>query len=808
MKIWIKIVLSLLLIFGMAFAQEQKLTYSKIRISVSDKSSLRALALKGVQFDHPVRVRGQAQNLVFTVIVNNIELDLIKESGLDYKILVPDVVQAYHARQAEQTYSFQRSSDLPAGFELGSMGGFYTYDEVVAELDSMHQSHPQITSAKQSIGKSIENRDLWMIKISDHADQDEDEPEVLYTALHHAREPAGMMALMYFMDYLLDRYGSDPEVTYLVDHRQMFFVPVVNPDGYVYNQQQEPNGGGQWRKNRRNNGNGWYGVDLNRNYGYQWGYDDYGSSPYPFSDTYRGTGPFSEPETQAIRDFVQSRHLALAINYHTYSDLLIYPWGYVDALTPDSLLYKTYATALTEVNRYNFGTGEETVNYSVNGDSDDWLYGEQETKAKVLAVTPEVGTDSDGFWPDQDRIVPLCQENLRANLNLAWLAGGRLTLENYRLIGDDNQNGFPDADETMRLVCRVKNIGQGEAPNVTLSLVSRDSYLEAEGSLHYAAIPAQAVLSDTFTVRVQSGAPDGHWGNLVLRMEQDGYAYEDTLQGFVIGTPSVIFQDDAENGIDQWNTGQGWGIVAADTEHCFTDSPDGKYAANADNALTMRTSVSLPTGNAAYLTYRAHWDVERPFDFFTVELSTDGTNWTTLQAKGMVDASGQGTQADGTFGYDGFSGYWHKEWIDISQYEGQNTVYVRFRLRSDGGNQRDGAYVDDVRILAYTKPSALPAAIVHGPESPVLTANYPNPFNLQTTIRFYLPFAGKAQLFVYDINGRLVRVLFDGQQDKGWHVARWNGKDNAGMVAGSGIYFVRLQTSQHRAQMRKIMLLK
>ena len=799
--------LGILMVAGTARADGHRFTYSKVEITISRRADFRLLARQGMQFDHITIVRKTEKGVVLRTIVNDVELKVLRDSGISYRVLVPDVVQAYHLRQAEQSYSFERGSDLPAGFELGSMGGFYTYDEVVSELDSMHQNHPQIASAKQSIGKSIENRDLWMLKISDQADQDEDEPEVLYTALHHAREPAGMMAVMYFMDYLLERYGSDPEVTYLVDHREMFFVPVVNPDGYVYNQQQEPNGGGQWRKNRRDNGNGWYGVDLNRNYGYKWGYDDYGSSPYPFSDTYRGSGPFSEPETQAIRDFVQSRHLVLAINYHTYSDLLIYPWGYVDALTPDSLLYKLYATVLTEVNRYNFGTGEETVNYSVNGDSDDWLYGEQQTKAKVLAVTPEVGTDSDGFWPDEERIVPLCEENLRANLNLAWLAGGRLTLENYHLVGDDNQNGYPDPDETIRLVCRIKNIGQGQAPNVILSLVSRDSYLETEGSLHYAAVPAQAVLSDTFTVRVQSGAPDGHWGNLVLRMEQDGYAYEDTLQGFVIGTPSVVFQDDAESGTDQWDTGQGWGIVTADTDHCFTDSPDGKYANNADNALTMRTPVSLPTGNAAYLTYRTHWDVERPFDFFTVELSTDGTNWTTLRGKSMVDASGQGTQADGTFGYDGFSDYWHREWIDISQYEGQSTIYVRFRLHSDGGNQRDGAYLDDVRILAYTKPSAVGDVARLLPDTPVLLPNFPNPFNLQTTIRFYLPLADNARLLVYDLNGSLVRTLSQKFWSKGWHRVSWNGRDDQQRVVPSGIYFLSLQSGKHK-KVRKMMLLK
>ena len=791
-------------------AQSAPETYSKIEITIPNRTAIRSLAKQGFIFDHVTVVRKQAPAFTVRTVVNSRELEIIKQSGLSYSVLIPDVIADYQQRQAQAAATPVRSSDTPAGFELGSMGGYYTFDEVVSELDSMHLTHPQLAAEKQSIGLSIEHRDLWMTKISQNVQDDEDEPEVFYTALHHAREPAGMMALMYFMDYLLDRYGSDDEVTYLLNHRELFFVPVVNPDGYVYNQQEYPDGGGQWRKNRRDNGNGWYGVDLNRNYGYEWGYDDVGSSPYPFSDTYRGTGPFSEPETQAIRDFVNSRHFAVAINYHTYSDLLIYPWGYVNALTPDSVIYKTYATILTDRNRYNFGTGEETVNYTVNGNSDDWLYGEQTAKPKVLAVTPEVGSSDDGFWPDADRIVPLCKENLRANLNLAWLAGGYMRFQNYRITDDDNQNGFPDADETVRLVCQVQNMGQGAAPNVTLSLVSDDPYLSIEGSGEFgpfASVASQTILSDTFTVHIHADAPNGHAAQLYFRIDQDGYVRQDTLQGFIVGTPSIVFSDDAENGTSQWSTGQGWDTVSVESGHCFTDSPHGLYANNADNALTMQSPVVLPSADALYLTYRTHWDVERPFDFATVEISTDGSTWQTLQSKDMLSASGQGTQQSGTFGYDGFSDYWHYDWIDISNFQGAASARVRFRLQSDGGNRRDGFYVDDIRILAYSKPSAVAQNNAVSPNRFVLLPNYPNPFNLQTRFRFFVPKSQTVRADIFDVNGRLVRTLANGQIARGWHSLTWNGYGKNGKIVHSGIYFLRLKTlSQTRTV--KVMLLK
>src|SRR5690606_8892087 len=133
-----------------------------------------------------------------------------------------------------------------------------------------------------------------------------------YYGAIHAREVITPEVLIYIMRYLTNNYGIDPQVTYLVDNRELFFSTVVNPDGYYYDEVIEPDGGGLWRKNRRNNGDGSYGIDLNRNFGYQWGYDDEGSSPDGSDETYRGASAFSEPETQRLRDFMISRNFVIA----------------------------------------------------------------------------------------------------------------------------------------------------------------------------------------------------------------------------------------------------------------------------------------------------------------------------------------------------------------------------------------------------------------------------------------------------------------------------------------------------------------
>ena len=402
-------------------AQSQPPKYSKVKIWISSPADAQALQQANLVLDH----FHAAPDHIETVL-NEYELAKLQQSGLGYEVLIPDLSAHYEAnirrtpaelkileKEMQEQYNV-------SGFGFGSMGGYYTFDEVVAQLDSMRLNYPNLISQRESIGLSLQGRDLWAVRISDNPDLNEGEPEILYTALHHAREPQSMATIVYFMYYLLENYGTNPDVTYLVNNRELYFVPVLNPDGYVYNQQTNPNGGGYWRKNRRNNGNGTFGVDLNRNYGFQWGYDNSGSSPDPGDETYRGTAAFSEPETQVIRDFCNVHTFKLGLNYHSYQNILIYPWGYINALppAPDDGIFIALAEDMTQFNNYDHGNSTQLL-YPVNGSSDDWMYGEQTTKDKIFSMTPEVGSFFDGFWPDPNRIFPLAEENVYLNMALA-----------------------------------------------------------------------------------------------------------------------------------------------------------------------------------------------------------------------------------------------------------------------------------------------------------------------------------------------------------------------------------------------------
>jgi len=288
-------------------------------------------------------------------------------------------------------------------------GDYHTYAEMVAELDALHAEFPQLTSERISIGTSWEGRDLWVMKVSDNpAFDDATEPDVFYNGVTHAREPIGCTLCLALIRYLCENYGSDPQVTGLVDGTEAWFLPVINPDGYVHNETT----GGMWRKNRRDDG-GSIGVDLNRNWGFKWGFNNSGSSPYPSADDYRGPAPFSEPETRAVRDFMIEREFVLSWDCHSYSNLFLYPVGYSRIYTPEHGHYTDLAAGYTQHNGYTAGTAWELL-YPVNGGSFDWSYGDQISKPRCFGVSPEVG---ESFWQDS-QIPNHIAENIPAMLFL------------------------------------------------------------------------------------------------------------------------------------------------------------------------------------------------------------------------------------------------------------------------------------------------------------------------------------------------------------------------------------------------------
>lgn len=678
--------------------------YKLIKILIPDDNAFKKLLSTGVDLEGASGKVGDWYQLT----VSDSEVNMLMNEGFQISVEIDDLTEFYSSRLSKQPYD-------ALGFGLGSMGGYYTLNEVIGQLDTMRLLFPNLITAKFSIGNSLQGRPIWAVKISKNPDSISTRPEVFYNALTHAREPAGMMSVIYFMWHLLQNYGTDPEATYLVDNRQMYFVPVVNPDGYEANRRIAPNGGGMRRKNMRNvvSDNDDQGVDLNRNFGYMWGYDNSGSSPTPTAATYRGTSAFSEPETQVLRNFCVSRAayggIKLVLNYHTYSNLLIYPWGYIpNAETSDSLLYREYAKDMTQYNKYKYGTGNQTVGYLVNGDADDWMHGEQTTKNKILSFTPEVGSASDGFWPSSSRILPLAQENLYPNLYTAYVAGSYLRSQQFS-ISDSLGDGFLDRGEKFILNLSVRNKGLAASRSVSVRLTSSTPDVTVPKTyISVGDIPATSNQIIPINCSISSRATTGVHAKVYARLtDESGLQIMDTLNLF-IGRMNLVFADSASGSTSNWTTGVSWGLSSVFTSppNSFTDSPTGNYLNNTDNSLTLISNQKISGVTRAVLKFRARWGIEAKYDFVTVEASSNGgSTWTTVKGKYSVNASGIGVQTAGSFGYDGTQSSWVDEEIDVTQFA--STLFkFRIRLRSDGSINADGFYIDDITLLTSIVDSA------------------------------------------------------------------------------------------------------
>jgi murein tripeptide amidase MpaA len=364
-------------------ATSQAEIYKQIRIDYPDQATFLEIAKLGIE-----PVAGKA-NEYLEFAVNETDLSRLAGLNIPYTVIHEDLTAYYQSRN-------------PLGT---TMGGFRTFGEMVAVMDSFSAAYPSICTAKWSIATTEQGRSLWVMKISDNPGDNEAEPEAFINAMHHAREPIGMEICLEFTRFLLTQYNIDPLATNLVNNYQIYVLPCSNPDGYEYNRQTNPSGGGMWRKNRRNNWDGNYGVDLNRNYNYFWGYDDNGSSPSTGDLTYRGPSAASEPEISGLMSFQNAHDFTTLVSFHSYGNYFLKPYGYYDGQAEDVSYYDTLAAYIQTIG-FTYGTPWQLL-YNTNGDAADYGYGEQRLHKKCFATVVEVGSDGDGFWPQQNRIVPL-----------------------------------------------------------------------------------------------------------------------------------------------------------------------------------------------------------------------------------------------------------------------------------------------------------------------------------------------------------------------------------------------------------------
>jgi carboxypeptidase T len=374
-------------------------------------------------------------------------LDLLMEkNGRVYIVASPaELASLFAARvrfnlETSRFYPFDRAGISPAG---GLNGAYHSSLELETDLRILERDHPGLAKVVE-IGESLEKRKIYALKISGNVGLDENEPAVLFLGCHHAREWISVEVPYLFGKHLLENYDASPEVRDLVDHSQVWIVPLVNPDGLEYTVHVYR----YWRKNRRSNTDGSYGVDINRNYGYQWGYDNIGSSPEPASEVYRGQASFSEPETVAVRRLFLSRNFRAMISFHSFSQTIMYPWGYINAPTPDETELNAVARTMSELMAavrgtvYAYGRAAGIL-YATNGDTVDWMYGVSGIPSFTIELPP-VDVEHGGFFNDEAAIEAIFNENLPAMLYLTDYAVRHFVPAGRRIGGREGRVRVPD----------------------------------------------------------------------------------------------------------------------------------------------------------------------------------------------------------------------------------------------------------------------------------------------------------------------------------------------------------------------------
>jgi carboxypeptidase T len=719
-------------------AQDSRV-FSKVIIKIEENTA-EIIASLGIPFEGAFH-----SNAYLITELDNESLAKLTENNIDYDVLIENVTEYYIQRnsipqqQSEKNYCTPLYDyDTPQYFELGSMGGFFTLDEIYTQMDSMQARFPALVSVRQPIDTILthEGRAIFYNVISGNTDTSLQVPRIFFQSLVHAREPMGMQQLFFFKWYLLENYAGNAEIKYLLDNSELYFIPCPNPDGYEHNRLTNPNGGGMWRKNRRLNNSSSFGVDLNRNFGFMWGFNNTGSSPDPSSEVFRGTAAFSEPETQAIKWMCETHNPTLFLDYHTYSDVLLYPWGYMNIKSPDSTLYDVYSSYLTSENRFQYGTAEETIGYSANGGAFDWYYGEQTTKSKTIAWGPEAGNPVDGFWPAINRIEDISKDYVAMNLFTIRFA------LSFADVIDNTDNYIWNTHNIFDFDILRLGLDSG---HYTVALHPIQNVISCGMPKSFSGMNLLETRNDTIHYELSNQLNYGDEVLLLLEVHNGHFSRFDTIRK-KYGQAVIVFEDNFSS-TQLW--AGNWGLSQnnyASAPSSITDSPYGNYTVYSTNINTINQAVDLNGLLDAFVSFYAKWDIVKGYDFAQIQISTDnGLTWEPLCGKHTL--SGTINQELGKPLYDGKSNGWVKEQISLNNWLGQ-TVKFRFIMKSNFfWYSADGFYLDDFRVVGLM---GNPTAIEAHPSSHILI--YPNPSSDHITIDSKTKQLKSIQLT--DINGK------------------------------------------------------
>lgn len=742
-------------------AQEK---YCQVKIFAPEDKDKRAALLGLLRIDH--FVYSQDGGLIAEIGENDIAK--LKTTSCEFEILIPDIKKQLEELNAQYFSSLKSKKGnaqnrvaieqpastvssiipMPSHFVIPStFGGYWSFPQMDSIMTVMATSYPSICQ-KMSIGKTAENRNIWLMKISDNVTVDEaNEPGVLYMGLQHAREAIGGSSMIFFMEYLCENYATDTRIKNLVDNREIYIIPCFNPDGWEYNRVYNGGVGGMWRKNRSKIDSTItpakgktpadtayeYGVDLNRNWGIDWANcsapisgpsSSCGSgSALSSEDTYWGNSAFSEKETEAVRNFAKSHHLIAGFDQHSYGPYYSLPFGrkelHVGQMTVKSQNFFTAVPALMGTyNGMRAADSYDALGYEVAGGFKDWmLMGEigVGTKDTIWAMTGEGsaggGISGNNFWAPASQIVTLSRSMCFQNLQLAFAAGS------YVDIQDNNDIGLSSSSGNLNFI--IKRLGLGNDP-VTITLVPIENMQSVGTPVVINSIPTYYdAVKGSISYSLSSGIISGQRIRYAWKVQTGGYSYSDTVIKFY--NPTLLLSDDMEgsfatnwtafsNVADTWNYTT---LAAFSGTQSMTESPAGNYTPATTRTVTYKNAIDLSGNTAAYLTFWAKYRAENFRDKLQVQVSTDGVTWTPIAGTTTVQEPGtlDGSTLNGEPALTGIRDYWTQEVFDLSAagYRSAN-FRLRFVFTSDNDpssfkfERDDGFYIDNLKVIKTTAP--------------------------------------------------------------------------------------------------------
>lgn len=672
--------------------------HKALQVTVSSLDEIRAIEQTGAVVLDCIHRPGPV-----SVAASNEQLAAIQNLALPVQVLHEDL---------QALFDVQRPVGLRGSVFDNFFFDYHPYDNgegsIVWYMNELVARYPGLASMVE-IGTTLEGRTIWGLRVT--SDVVATKPAVLYFSAEHAREWITTAVPNYVAHHLLSNYGVDSQITELVDNVEFFLVPVFNVDGYLYSWGPDR----YWRKNRRNNG-GSFGVDLNRNWGEGWGGE--GSDSFPPSEIYRGPAAFSEPETQELRDFfIAHPNIRAQLDIHSYSQLILWPWGSTPALSPDDNVYREVGfgmqAEIAAVHGLTYTAGPiYTTIYPAAGGSVDWTYAQRDILSFSFELRP-TGGGLEAFAPPASQILPNCEEILPAILLLTNSDWVRLPMRYVYPAGVPPQLVEPGVatEIDVDVIGQLGNVvpasvkmhyrfdPAAEYAEVTLNPMGGDSYQAVLPPGNCTSQPEFYFSAENDLGQVLLDPPDapatvytGVMAELELVLMDDLEA----ASGWSVGTP----EDKATTGI--WERANPSGTTAQpEDDHtpgggtmCFvTGASTGGSVGGNDidgGATTLFSPVIDLTGYdlpiIGYWRWYSNDQGSAPnADVFVVDITSDGVNWVNVET---VGPAGEGT-----------SGGWMRHEFTVSDHVTPSaTVRLRFVASDEGSGSVVEAAVDDFDI--------------------------------------------------------------------------------------------------------------